>query len=225
MNQVKTQSNAGFTMVELLVAMVIAGIITAIMYTAFEGQVRGQIAQDVSLKMNQSTRAAMDIMVSDIRMVGCDPTENANAGIITMDPNELRMTMDIGDGANGPPDGDINDPGEDVRYVIANGDLCRDIGGNTPDPQPLAFDCDALDFVYLDEDGAETTDPDDVNEIQVSIVVRSADTKNPGLLRNYTDNTTYRNMNGNPGEIIFIAPGDNFRRFHLNASADCRNLL
>lgn len=222
--------SAGFSLIELMIAMVITGIISAAMFSVFQAQVRGQTSQDVSLQMTQSVRTALGLMAFDIRMAGCDPTEDADAGIELAADGELRLTMDIGGGAQGEPDGDLDDPNEDIRYAInAGGNLGREVGG-AGGLQPLHsvdMECEVLDFVYLDRDGnvmgtpVAANDLDDISAIQVSIIIRSADAVNPGLLKSYVDNNSYVNLQG---DEILAPPGDSFRRFQLTSTIDCRNL-
>ena len=234
MSPMLNHRTAGFTLIELLIAMAIASIIMAAMYAAFEAQVRGQVSQDVSLQMTQSIRSAMEIMAADIRMAGCDP-ENAGAAITTADADELIITMDIGGGLQGQPDGDTIDAGERVHYAVnADGDLGREVNVQNAMVFPNALqplhsadlECEALNFIYLDADGnpfvpATEDDREDINAIQVSMVVRSADAVNPGFLRAYSDNTSYVNLQG---DEILPPQNDAFRRFQLSETIDCRNL-
>lgn len=227
---VKLSKRAGFSLIELMIAMAITGIISTAMYSVFQAQVRGQVSQDVALEMTQNLRSAMEMMASDIRMAGCDPNDNSFAEVVTANSDELRVTMDIGGGPLGEPDSIIG-PNEDVRYAInANGHLGRDLDGGGL--QPIAFFCDALDFVYFgdDLDGDGVPDllpipvliPDDIRAIQVSAVVRSADIQNPGFLRSYTNNTVYTNLQD---QVILPAQNDSFRRFQLSTTVVCRNLF
>lgn len=238
---IKNNRSDGFTLIELMIAMAIAGIVSAAMYATFQAQIRGQVSQDVSLQMTQNLRAVMEIIASDIRMAGCDP-ENAGAEIVFADDDELILTMDIrGTNIGDPPDGDVTDAGERIRYVRNGaGNLGREVNtqGSSAlpnDPQPIHspdLECNVLNFVYLDADGDPITplplsndDREDVNAIQVSIVVQSADTAvgNPGFLRSFTDNTVYENLQG---DVIFTPDDTNskFRRFQLSQTIDCRNL-
>lgn len=226
--RLNTEKNpsAGFTLIELMIAMAIASIVSAAMYATFQAQVRGQVTQDVSLSMTQNLRAAMEIMASDIRMAGCDP-EGAGASITTATNTNLVLTMDIGGGAQGQPDGNIG-PGETVRYSInGNGNLGRAVdAGNLEPLHSVDLACEVLNFVYLDLDGnpfvpATAEDREDINAIQVSVVVRSADVANPGFLTAVTNNTSYVNLQG----VEILAPqNDTFRRFQLSQTIDCRNL-
>lgn len=226
--QTDKHSSAGFTLIELMIALAITGIVAAAIYSVFQAQVRGQVSQDVSLQMTQDLRSAMETMVTDIRMAGCDPTESSGAQIVSADVGDLTISMDIrGPVVGDPPDGDTNDPGEIVRYAInSSGNLGRAIGGGNLQPMhSVDMACDVLDFVYLDEDGAAlgtpVADTDDIRAVQVSVIIRSADTANRGLLRPYTDNNSYTNLQGTE---ILAPPGDSFRRFQLTETIHCRNL-
>ena len=212
----------GFTLVELLVAMAVASILGVIFAAAYAAQVRGSNAQEVTTDMNQNARAAMEIMTQEIRMAGLDPTEDANARIITANVSELSFTLDRGDGATNEPDGDVNDPNENIRYALnADGHLGRDTGGGL---QPLCRNVEVLNFVYLDEDnnvlGAPVADTRDIRAIELTIVAR-AETDSRGALRgSYTNNDTYFNLQNN---VVLPAQGDGFRRIRLATTIACRN--
>lgn len=170
--------------------------------------------------MNSSTRAALEIMVHELRTAGCDPDGTAGAGIVNAAANTISFTMDIGDaaGASFEPDGALNGPNEQVRYAItAAGDLGRDTGGGL---QPLARNVDALDFVYLDADGNVTGTLADIRSVQITIVAR-AGRGGPGFMKTALDNTNYTNQQGT---VVLAAPGDQFRRVLLTTTVACRNL-
>ncbi len=210
----------GFTLIELLVAMAISSIVMAAVASAYFVQVRGKNTQEALTDMNDTARAALEIMVHEIRMAGFDSQGTADAGILTAASDELRFTMDIGDGdpmTTFEPDGDADDANEDVRYAInASGDLGRETGG-TGGLQALAHNVDALNFIYLDADGNITAALDQIRTIQVTLVARAEG----GLTGQHTDNTAYENQQG---DVIFTAPGDSFRRLRLTTTIACRNM-
>jgi type IV pilus assembly protein PilW len=213
------QHNQGFTIIELLVAMAVVSIVMAAVVSAYQLQVRSKNTQEALTDMNQTARAALEIMTHEIRTAGCDPNRTAGAGIIqaATNANQLSFTMDIGDGASFEPDGDTNDPNEQVRYALAGGNLGRDTGGGL---QPLARNVDVLNFVYLDADGNVTATMADVQTIEVAIVARSGQAAG-GLMYAFTDTQQYQNLRGN---VIFGPANDNFRRLLLTASINCYNL-
>ncbi|MBU1140797.1 MAG: prepilin-type N-terminal cleavage/methylation domain-containing protein, partial [Proteobacteria bacterium] len=104
------RNNRGFTLVELMITLVIVGIISAAMYTAFTTQLQSYTAQDQVAEMQQNIRAAMDIMTREIRMAGFDPRSTSGADITTATAANLVFTLVAdGDGIdNDNADGDNN---------------------------------------------------------------------------------------------------------------------
>jgi len=67
-----THNEKGVTLVELLVALVIAAITLAGVYRVFISQTRSYAVQDQVMEVQQSVRSAMEIMLRDLRMTGFD---------------------------------------------------------------------------------------------------------------------------------------------------------
>ncbi len=67
-----THNEKGVTLVELLVAMVIAAITLAGVYRVFISQTRTYAVQDQVMEVQQSVRSAMEIILRDLRMTGFD---------------------------------------------------------------------------------------------------------------------------------------------------------
>jgi len=236
----------GFTLVELLVAMVLAGVVMAGIYSAYYSQQKSHLAQEQVAAMQQNLRAAMYFMERELRMAGHDPTGDANAGIQAGDAdfNSVKFTLDLtggeSDGIDNDhdgavdesdeaslSDGDCNDSNEDISYSLSDsdgdGDNDLDRNGNL-----LAENIDALDFVYLD--GASPpnvlNDPGtgnvtaaniaQIRSVQITMVARTA-RGDPG----FTNSETYQNQQG---ANIYTAPGDSFRRMVLAMHIKCRNL-
>lgn len=219
--------NKGFTLIELLVAMAITSIVMAAVVSAYQLQVRGKNTQEALTDMNQTARAALEVMTNEIRSAGLDPlnTLPMGAGILNPTANQLRIIMDIGDGASLQPDGDTNDPNEDVTYSLyvdirGNRNLGRDTGGGN---QPLALNVDALDFVYLNAFGIPTGIPANIRSIQVTLVARAGEMAagGVGFVGAHTDTTAYQNQQGTE---ILAAQNDSYRRLLLTTTIQCRNI-
>jgi len=214
-------SNQGFTLTELLVAMVIAGVVAAGIYSTFYSQHKSYMTQEEVVSMQQNLRSAMHLIEREIRMAGCDPTGTAGAGIQTAQANTIRITMDLTDDAGtGRPDGDTTDPGEDIIYTLSDmdadgdNDLARN-DVNASGNVLMAENIDALNFVYLDETPATTATLPEIRSVQIAMVGR---TGRPD--RGYTDSSTYRNQQG----TSIYAANDSFRRRVLATDIKCRNL-
>ncbi|MBW1997172.1 MAG: PilW family protein [Deltaproteobacteria bacterium] len=215
-------SNHGFTITEILVAMIMSGIILTSVFSSFQSQQGSYLTQEQVCAMQQNLRAGLYLMEREIRMAGYDPIGAAGAGIQVASADTIRITSDItDDSGTGGPDGDTGDPGEDITYLLSDGDgdgdndLRRnDVNGTGL--QTLAENIDALNFVYLDEDGNQTSTLSKIRSIQISLLARTQDPE-----RGYRNTMDYKNQQGT---TIFSSGGDHFRRKFLTVEVKCRNL-
>ena len=67
-----TFNKKGVTLIELMVALVICGIIVAAIYRLFVAQTRSYTVQDQVAESQQNVRNAMELLLRDIRMAGFD---------------------------------------------------------------------------------------------------------------------------------------------------------
>ena len=120
-------SDQGFTMVELLVAMVVSLLALAAIYSTFLSQHRSYQVQNETADMQQNIRTAMYFMQREIRMAGSDPFNTGNFGITAANPTSITFTEDISNGGTGAPDGVLNG-NETITYNFADsdGDLVND---------------------------------------------------------------------------------------------------
>jgi type IV pilus assembly protein PilW len=161
-----SNNSKGFTLVELLIAMAITGIVAGAIFTAFQSQQKSYLIQDQVAEMQRNIRAAMDIMIRDIRMAGYDPTRFSGGATITDNSTSARIqvTMDLN------KDHDCNDNNENITYGFSNAndadgngiadagaaELGRDTGGGF---QPIAENIQAIGFAYAyDADGDDNLD-------------------------------------------------------------------
>jgi type IV pilus assembly protein PilW len=75
----------GVTLIELLVAMVIAAITMAGIYRVFISQTKTYAIQDQVMEVQQSVRGAMEILLRDLRMTGFDD-DNVNSDVTIVNP-------------------------------------------------------------------------------------------------------------------------------------------
>jgi len=74
---------AGFTLVELMVTLVVAFLVIAAVYASFKVQQQNEKAQQQVSQIQQNLRAAMDIMSRDFVVAGYDPSNTGDYGPIT----------------------------------------------------------------------------------------------------------------------------------------------
>jgi type IV pilus assembly protein PilW len=209
----KKMGNHGFTLVELMIAMAVGGIVMAAVMTSFLSQHRSYLAQDEVVTMQQNVRVAMDMLTRDIRSAGYDPTE-AGLGIIPASDSQT-LTFERYD--------DVSNVVETIRYTIYSAyggtvsaiGRARAIGGGALINQPLAENIEQLEFRYLDEDGNVTANLADIRAIQISLLAVAS---RPD--QNFTNTMTYTTASG----AIWDPVDDNLRRRLLITTVQCRNL-
>jgi len=231
----------GFTLVELVLAMVISTIIAAAVFAAYTAQQRTYLAQEQVAELQQNLRAGMDILTRELRTAGFDPTGNVGATIITADPGHIEFTKDITDAAGtGDSNGVLDHPSEwlDFGFSAAVGnDADRngipDTGGvlplsrqtRLPPPavpsgyQTLVENIQAIELHYLDEDGntlPAPIDPGDIRAVQVSLLAR-AGRPDENFQNN---NATYTAASG----ATWGPYNDNFRRRLSIMTVQTRNM-
>lgn len=219
----------GFSLVEIIVAMAIATVVIGAVVGAMIAQQKNHITQETLVDMQQGLRAAMEVIGSDLRMAGYDPTSAAGASILVADTSELQFQID----RNG--DGDW-DSGEIIRFALTN-DANRDgIADGTPCDLGreldgggllvLAENIDALNFVYFDSSDnvlpVPVADLSAIGSIQLTLIARSGATLPAFFKRNHQDNRTYQNRQG---DIVLPPQNDSFHRMEIVHEFKCRNLL
>lgn len=174
------KNDKGFTLIEILIAMALVGIVMTGVYRVYAQQVAINNTQTLVRDMQQNIRAAMYYMEQEIKLAGLDPSGNADAGVERAWTGEVRVSADFGGGIPGDPiaffDGAIAN-NEQVTYRLdpdANNDgVCDNLAagslvpcnlvriqGDPTDPLNLASvvaqNIDAIDFAYL---GVDTNQP------------------------------------------------------------------
>jgi type IV pilus assembly protein PilW len=155
-----TFNKKGITLIELLIALVIAAITLAGIYRVFISQTKTYAIQDQVVEVQQSVRGAMDIILRDLRMTGFDDDNPASvaAGITIPTPTVIP----------------VKDPSDDItvnyeyfdRNVLPSGQYQRhtvrywrdagtsrlmrqrDINGVAGQPEILLENVSALVFTY-----------------------------------------------------------------------------
>lgn len=226
----------GFTLVELLVAMAMVGIVVAASYSTYKSQQDSYVAQEQVAEMQQNLRASLYQMAKAIRMAGFNPQRAPDIkgfmepGELQGDPGTETKTTDesLALAIDQDQNGFINpdDHTEQIAYKFNNTDktlekLMYDTTDSTWKWQTVAENIDEVNFVYLDGDGTPIDPTTDANlpfirSIEISLIARTSkvDRSFPGTL-------AYDNKQGT--EILAAQP-DNRRRRLLTTTILCRNM-
>ena len=191
----------GFSLTELLVALVIMSVVSLAIYSVFAVTTRTYTTQGVTADVQQSVRAAMEVILQDIRVAGLDPTSSGNFGIELAEASKLRFTSDSIDAGifNGVLD-DTNS--ERITYVLQGTQLDQILYETTAsvDSEPLISDVQNLTFTYFDAIGNDLGSPvhalqlADIRIINVSITVVEPAGRDVSVSRTLTKQVKCRNM-------------------------------
>lgn len=67
------KSHKGFTLIELMISLAAASIVTAGIYGFYNAQQKSHVTQQLVVELQQNLRATMSLMKREIRMAGYDP--------------------------------------------------------------------------------------------------------------------------------------------------------
>lgn len=193
----------GFSLIELFITLVIMSVISLAIYGVFSVSSRTYTTQGVTADVQQSVRAAMEVMLQDIRMAGLDPTASGNFGIEWAEATNLRFTSDSIDAGLGDFNGVLDDTNsERVTYVLQGTQLDQILCETTAseNSQPLISDVQNLTFTYFDADGNDLGSPvpalqlADIRTINVSITVEEPAGIDAPVSRTLSKQVKCRNM-------------------------------
>jgi prepilin-type N-terminal cleavage/methylation domain-containing protein len=150
-----TFNKKGITLIELLVALVIAAITLAGVYRVFISQTQSYAKQDQVVEVQQSVRSAMDIILRDLRMTGFNddnPTSpyTIPTAITTLASNSIAVNYEYYNRT-------LNQyESHQVTYAVnANSQLTRTLNVTAavppvPNPrtEPLLDNVSTLNFMY-----------------------------------------------------------------------------
>jgi len=229
----------GFTIIEILLAILISSVLLGAVFMVFSNQQKSYVTNDKITEMQQNLRAAIIIMAQDIREAGCDPSGKANAGVETATIGRFQITKDIAGHATkgSQSDEDTDDANENIALGFSNANdgnsngiadggaadwstpanLGRDIGGGF---QPIAENIEAVEFNYILIDDTTTTGPstsqyNDIIAVQISILARASSPE-----QGFLNPLTYTTAAGNAWGPF----NDSFRRRFVTTTIQCRNL-
>jgi len=176
--------NAGFTLVEMMVAIAIGMIVIASVAGTFTAQTRQNKAEEEISQMHQNVRGALDLMSRELMQAGYKAAGGSVTGV-TYNASQLLIQADV-DG-----NGTIDTGNTSLEYITyawnsTNLIITRQLGtGGTA--EPVADNITACVFSYKDANDAATTTSSAIRKVTISITGRTAN-RDPS----YTSNGGYR---------------------------------
>jgi type IV pilus assembly protein PilW len=183
----ETASAAGFTLIELMIAMAIGMIVFASVATTFISQTRAYSAQEQINQMEQNARGALDIMSREIKMAGYKPNGGSVTGVVSYTSSSLTIQADL----NG--DGSISTSGSDneqitYTYDSTNKQIRRQIGSAAA--ATLAENLSSFAFTYYQASGTTlASSASNIRRIEIALTAKT-EKPDPG----YSANGGYRTV-------------------------------
>jgi len=183
------KTNRGFTIIELLVAMTLGLVVLAAILNMFASQNRTSAVQQEVAYAQQNVRAAMDLIVRELRNAGYDPEDNGFDAIPQATSTLIQVRIDYrgdndlpgNDHPYDPPDGAHDDANEDITYTVnALNQLTRDDANDGVAAELMIEDVvpNSLQFTYYKADGssfvpADQNDRDDIRMVAIQFQVHT----------------------------------------------------
>ena len=174
-----TKNSAGFTLVELLIALALSLVVLTSVSSAFISQRKTYDTQEQMTELIQGTRAVMEIITREVKLAGFDPQKgisgHTNVVGIPYGATQLELRADLdGDGT-----ASASDSNELIIYTYdgTNLELDRNAGQAWSGARLLAENIQAFTFTYWKSDGTEVTttaDEADIRQIEITITARTA---------------------------------------------------
>jgi type IV pilus assembly protein PilW len=236
------ECHEGFTLVELMIAVAISGVVLAAIYQMFIGQQRSYSLQNDIAGMQQEVRASEYMMVREIRMAGYQVNDldirvdvpGAAFSNGAMEAFEEATSQSIAFTTDADGDGKM----ETIRYSLEDNSLMREMwrwevksgkwkrsGG----ARTLSDSMEQLEFVYgisADDEGLNNDQDDDgdryADEEGELLISSSPGREEREHLRTVRLTLTAKSSRPDP-HYSHPLGGDHFRRITLSSMVQVRN--
>jgi type IV pilus assembly protein PilW len=189
----------GFSLIELMVAIAIVGIVLIALAATFQRSGRLYTTQNVSASLQEEVRAAVEIMAREIRMAGYDPQKTGNFEIFQADATHIRFNYDQNE--NGIEDNTSFPNCERISFRYSNANekldmICREgMGGVSP--QPLIGDSDTrvtqLNFDYRTDQDISTNNLLLIRGVVLTLTAEAPAGRDGMIQRSYSTRVEVRN--------------------------------
>ena len=193
--------NAGFSMIELMIAISIVGVILIALSATFERSGRLYTTQNVSAALQEEVRASVEIMAREIRMAGYDPFKTGDFEIKTADATHLLFTLDLNE------DGSVNNSSfpncerlsfrysnanEALQIICGEGTGAQDvqtlIGGLNTDTRVTG-----MNFVFMDNQNNSTSFIEDIRGVVITLTAEAPAGRRGMIAKSYSTWVEFRN--------------------------------
>jgi len=163
---VHVSATRGFSALELIVAMGVAGIFSGVLYTFYHFHTYALREQEIEVGLREGSRLALDFLVREIPLAGARPVRGSPCeGFERLtEATDQRIVFQYdyrASGVGSPPDGCPDDPNERIVYTYDSSTqvLKRGTGGGSPQPFINDIPPDGFLIRYFDRAGTDLGSP------------------------------------------------------------------
>ena len=192
----------GFTAIELLISLAIMSIALTSIYSMYMSFIRTCTKEGVKIRVQQSVRSGLDMMIRDIRLAGLDPEGTGDFGIVAATSQRIQFTadrdmdgeLDDADSTDG-----INAPDmEHMAYEYdGSGKLKMALYKANGDPEMdeiMAENVTGLTFIYFDSNDDTTSDLDEIRTVDIQMTVQKSSGQDGQISRTLVKRVKCRNL-------------------------------
>ena len=230
----KRNTQKGFNIIEVMIAVAISSVLIPAVYQTFHSQQRSYTMQSEAAAMEQNLRGSLYLLTKELRSAGYNPTQATtndfrfvpsfpvtnNLFVVNYatDHSMVAFTLDTdGSGAIEP------NKNEQIAYRFNNAQKTLERFNDTQADatkkwEIVAGNIDAVYFTYFDQNKNITTNPAKIEYVEISLLARMGkkDSK-------YSNTHVYTNKEG-----VNLCPtcvGDHYHRGLLTTTIQIRNRL
>ena len=204
-----TINKRGFTLIEILVAMIIFGIALTAIYSVLSSVRKSSTMNEVNARVMGRLRTGIGIMEHDIRMAGLDQNNSAGAGIQWQPelPTNIKLhftadldmdgNIDVADDSDGIQEADL----ERITYAYdpASKKLKQCLSDGTSNCDVVADNVENFEFTYFDESEAVIVPVDEestrkIRAVEISMTISKPAGISGPITRSITKHILCRNL-------------------------------
>ena len=195
----------GFTAIELLVSLAILSIALTSIYSMYMSFIRTCTKEGAKIRVQQSVRSGLDMMIRDIRLAGLDPEATGDFGIVAVTPQRIQFTADLDmdgevDDADASDGIDVTDMEHMAYEYDGNGTLKMYLYKANGDPETdeiMAENVTDLTFTYYDSNDDTTSDLDAIRTVDIRMTIEKPAGREGQVSRTLVKRVKCRNLDYN----------------------------
>ena len=199
------KNKKGFTAIELMISLAILSIALSSIYSLYMSFIRTCTKEGVKIRVQQSVRSSLDMMIRDIRLAGLDPEGTGDFGIIAVTPQRIQFTADRDmdgelDDADATDGIDLPDM-ENMAYEYDGNSTLKmflyEADGNPETDEVMAENVTDLTFTYYNSNDDTTSNLDEIRTVDIQMTIQRPSGKDGQISRTLVKRVKCRNLEYN----------------------------